>query len=382
MKKRRWWLWLIGGIAVAAVTLGVGQVVAGPKQTDRALVVKVGRADLEVSVMETGKVEPREKVDIKSKVPGQVAKVLVHESEPVKAGQPLLQIDPTDFEREVALRRADVAKAAADLAATRNALAFANLNLERRQRGLENRGVAQADVDVAASEARAKRAAVATAQAALDGARVTLEVARDRLRYTRVVSPMNGVVIQCGIKAGEVVVPGVQATFDDKALLAIADLSTLVVKINLNQIDVAKVTLGQAVTLTLDALPTHTYHAKISEIAASSVLLKDKQMEVFPVEATLTDADQLIKPGMTADVRIHVQLHPHVLSLPIEAVIKDHGKSFVNKVSYVDKTMKTTLVEVSVGAHNDRDVAIESGVQEGEEVLIKPGSSAANEYNL
>src|SRR5262249_38248736 len=163
----------------------------------------------------------------------------------------------------------------------KNALEFSQLSLDRRQKGLEMRGVAQMDVDTAASDVRAKKVALQTAT-------VAFNAASDRLRYTRILAPMEGTVTERGIQPGEVVVSGVQATFEGKALLTVADLSTLIVKADLNQIDVAKVKLGQKVTLTLDALPGKSYEATITKIAPASITPKDKQVDVFPVEATLT----------------------------------------------------------------------------------------------
>jgi multidrug efflux pump subunit AcrA (membrane-fusion protein) len=160
-------------------------------------------------------------------------------------------------------------------------------------------------------------------------------------------------------------------------------LSTLLVKADLNQIDVAKVKLGQKVTVTLDALPGKTYDAEITKIAPASILPKDKQVDVFPVEATLTKADAAIKPGMTADVRIHIEKKEHVLALPIEAVVKENGKQFVSKVVPAENgKQKTDKVEVTVGARNDREIEIASGIKEGDKVLIKPASSAENEYKM
>jgi RND family efflux transporter MFP subunit len=211
---------------------------------------------------------------------------------------------------------------------------------------------------------------------------VALSAAEDRLRYTQIQSPMDGTVIQRGIQPGEVVTPGVQATFEGKPLLTVADLSTLVVKADLNQIDVAKARLGQTVALTLDALPGKKYEAKVTQIAPASTTPKGKDVDVFPVEATLNQADGLIKPGMTADLRVHIETRPQVLSLPIEAIAKETGKSFVTKVVGDQKKPRTEKIEVQLGARNDREVEVVSGVKEGERVLIKPSSSAENEVKM
>jgi RND family efflux transporter MFP subunit len=180
-----------------------------------------------------------------------------------------------------------------------------------------------------------------------------------------------------------VVTPGVQASFDGKSLMTVSDLSTLIVKADLNQIDVAKVKMGQKVTVTLDALPGKSYQAAITKIAPASITPKDKQVDVFPVEATLEKADALIKPGMTADVRIHIEKREHVITLPIEAVVKEKGKQLVTKVVPAEKgKQKPEQVEVHVGARNDREVEIVDGIKEGDQVMIKPGSSAENEYKM
>ena len=368
--RRARWPWVVGAIVlVAAVGIAVRRGAAGPKELDQSLIVTVKRGDLAIDVIETGKVQPREKVEVKSKVAGQVEKVFVEEGAQVKKGQVLLRLDPTDYRRDVARCEADVAQA-------KNALEFARLSLDRKQRGLEIRGVAQADVDFAQNDVKSKQVALQTTQ-------VALSAAEDRLRYTQILSPMDGTVIQRGIQPGEVVTPGVQATFEGKALLTVADLSTLVVKADLNQIDVAKAKLGQPVALTLDALPGKKYEAKVTQIAPASVTPKGKDVDVFPVEATLTLADGLIKPGMSADLRMHIETRSGVLSLPIEAIAKETGKSFVTRVLGDDKgKQRTEKVEVKVGARNDREVEVTSGLKEGDRVLIKPASSSENEVKM
>jgi membrane fusion protein, macrolide-specific efflux system len=381
LKRRRRWPWILLVIGVlGAVSIKIGVSRSAPKDLDGSLIVPVKKGDLPIEVIETGKVQPREKVEVKSKVAGQVEKVFVEEGAQVKKGQPLLRLDPTDFRRDLARTEADVGRAEADVAQAKNALEFAKLSLDRKQKGLEGRGVAQIDVDFATNEVKAKTVSLQTAEVMLSGAKVAQGAAQDRLRYTQITAPMDGTVIQRGIEEGEVVTPGVQATFEGKALLTVADLSTLIVKADLNQIDVAKVKLGQKVKLTLDALPGKTYEATITKVAPASSMPKGSAVEVFPVEATLAKADGEIKPGMTADVRVHIETKPNVLYLPIEAVVKEGGKARVTKVTTVENGKQITdKVEVKTGLRNDRDVEILDGVKEGDKVLIKPASAAENE---
>ena len=374
--------WIAGVLALVATVLTVRHVRASRSDVDPNLIVTVKRADLAIEVIETGKVQPLNKVEVKSKVAGQVEKVLVQEGELVKKGALLLKLDATDFRRDVAQRQADVAQRQADVAQAQNSLEYARLNLDRRQRGLEARGVSQADVDVATTELKAKTVSLRSAQVMLQGAQVALGASEDRLRYTQIVAPMDGTVIQRAIEPGEVVTPGVQATFEGKPLLTVANLGTLVVKTDLNQIDVAKVKLKQKVTLTLDALPGKIYEATISKVAAAATVPKDKPFDVFPTEATLSKSDGLIKPGMTADVRIHVETKGNILSVPIEALRKEKGKNYLTLITTQKQRQSKKEIEVETGVRSDREVEILSGIKEGDRVLVQPPSSAENEPKM
>lgn len=370
MKSKKKWLYALALVAVASAgTYAISRRSAsGNAPVDAALRFKLERRDLVIEVVDTGKVQPKERVEIKSKVAGQVIDLRVDEGAQVKKGQILLRLDPTDYQR-------DLARAEAEVAQAQNSLEYAQLNLDRKRRGLQDRGVAQIDVDLALNEFKSKSVSLRTAQ-------VALATARDRLRYTEIASPIDGTVIERGIQFGEVVTPGVQQTFEGRALLTIGDLSTLIVKSELNQIDIAKIELGQKVTLTFDALPGKKFEARVTKSAPASVKPKGKEIDVFPVEATLLETDRLIKPGMTADVRFLVEVRRRVLAVPIESIVKEGGKSYVTKLLLADGKEKRERVEVELGARSDRDSEVRSGVTEGEELVINPSSSAENEVKL
>jgi RND family efflux transporter MFP subunit len=404
--------WFLGifGVAVVLVVVLIGRgTLHGSNGTaiDPQLVVKVHKGDLDVIVTETGKVEPKAKAEIKSKVAGQVLQVFVKEGETVRSGQKLIQLDPIDYRR-------DVERAQADMEQARVQQEYATGQLERREKALAGRGISQSEFEAAKNE-------VAVAKARIALASVALRTAQDKLHYTTITAPMEGVVIQRGIEPGEVVTPGIAATFEGKPLLVVADLSELKVKVNLNQIDVARVSLGQNVDVSVDALAGHKFHARVTKVAPAAVLERGKEVETFPVEATLDHLDgcgrpdpavakgarpgpQLasmgapalaacdIKPGMTADVKVRVSRKPGVLLLPIEAVTTQRARQFgreigaeKNWVFVIDRqggAAHTRRVDVEVGERNDREAEILRGVPEGQEVLIQPPSAEANEVKM
>ncbi len=367
-KKRRW-PWLLVVLTVAGGGVFLSQRGARAAPIDPALVITAKRGALKIEILETGRVQPREKVEIKSKVPGQVTRVLVEEGQHVDKDQLVVVLDPIDYVRAVAKAEGDVAQA-------RNAITFAEINLAHAESGAAERVAPAFDVEKAKNDLR-------TNKVTLQLAEVARAAAQDQLHYTRITAPMDGIVIQRSIQPGEVVVPGVQATFDGRPLLTIADVSRLLVKVDLNQIDVAKVKLGLTATLTLDALPGHAYEATVTRIAPASVKQPGKDLEVFPIELTIAAVDGQIKPGMTADVRVHLDDKAGVIALPIEAVVKDQGKAFVTRL--VEKEpgkQETARVEVTLGARSDRQVEIVSGVEEGAQIVVNPASAAENEGKM
>jgi len=350
-------------VTIALVLLGAGSAYAlcapKPEVIDPTLVVTAKRAPLAIEVIDVGRVEAFEEVEILSKVAGRVAEVLVKDGDAVKKGAPLILLDTRDFGRVVARERALLATAQAKVG-------YAQRNLARK-RELAKEGLLSAlDFDVAERELELMDLDVRTAK-------VTLIQAEDRLRDARIVAPVSGTAIRRKIEPGEMVVPGVESTFEKRALLMIADLSRLVIKVECNQIDVSKVRLGQRVTATFDGLPDERFAAHVLEIAPASI--KTKELDVFPIKAELDTPDPRIKPGMTADVRIHIEEKPNAVTVPLESVRHEAGKAFVKRVIDQEKKRHTERVEVVLGTQNDRFAEVLSGLSEGEEVLLDPPSA-------
>ena len=359
-RRRRVWPY----VTVALLLLGAGSAYAlrVPKQEiDPTLVVTAKRAPLAIEVVDVGRIEAFEEVEILSKVAGRVAAVLVKDGDTVKKGDPLVILDPRDFRRVVARERALLDTAQAKVA-------HAQRNVARKRELAKEGLLSVLDLDVAERELELMDLDVKTA-------RVILTQAEDRLRDSRIVAPASGTAIRRKIEPGEMVIPGVESTFEKRALLMIADLSRLVVKIELNQIDVSKVRLGQRVTATFDGLPGERFAAHVTEIAPASTKAKD--LDVFPIKAELEEPDPRIKPGMTADVRIHIEEKAQAITVPIESVRREAGKAFVKRVVEREKTKHTERVEVILGTQNDRFAEVLSGLHEGEQVLLDPPAGKA-----
>ena len=319
-------------------------------------------------MLEIGRIEPERQVELKSKLSGVVKSVGVDAGDRVASGQLLMTLDAVDYQREVARTRAELSRA-------KSGLGLALSRAARAELGAGQGVVPRAEAESSAFDADEKKWLVASAQ-------VALATANARVRETRLVAPMAGTVVRREVNPGETVVPGIQATLDGKPLLVIADLSRLLVKVDLNQIDVAKLAPGMSVSVRVDALPDKSYSARVTRIAPASVRRPGKDVDVFPVEALIADADERIKPGMTAEVRVHVERKADVVALPIEAVRKASGKSVVTRVLAGASGPKREEIEVTLGARNDREVEVRQGVSVGDRILLEPPSSAREETKI
>ena len=163
-------------------------------------------------------------------------------------------------------------------------------------------------------------------------------------------------------------------------MLTVADLSTLVVQSDINQIDVGKLALGQQVAIRVDTLPGESFTGEVYKVAPAAVAGRERDVQLFPMETIVRNAGGgRLRPGMSADLDIFVAKKPNALVLPVEAVTREKGG--VGKVTYVRKTRDKWVREartVRLGASSDQEVEVLAGLQEGDQVLIDPASAKDN----
>jgi HlyD family secretion protein len=261
--------------------------------------VPVKKETLEVSIEATGTLQPAAQVEIGSRVGGQVAKVLVDFNDAVKAGQLLAEIDPTQLRARrdeargsVAAARAELERARADLAQKEQAAAR---SADLRARGLN----APAELESATAGRDVARAQMNVAQAQLDRAQAALASADSDLQATRIVSPIDGVVLARAIEAGQTVA----ASFQTPRLFVIAGtLAHLEVIANVDEADLAIVTTGATGSVKVDAYPGRTFPAVVRQIRVDPKT--EQGVVTFPVVLNVDNPEGVLLPGMTSTVSI------------------------------------------------------------------------------
>jgi HlyD family secretion protein len=326
-KRVRRWLW-IGVLAVAVA--GVGYAVARPKgkpgeEKDKVKTAKAEVADVQVRVTEVGSVEPDVKVDVKSVLSGKVVELLVREGDQVKRGQVLARVEP------------DVNQAR-DLAQVKNAVSEAEIALNEaratyeRNRDLLAQGLLSAQAGLE-SETRWRQAKASHDNATekyriVEESGVPIAVASaGPVQRLNVTSPMDGVVIRRPVELGDTVMSGVSSFNAGTVLMTVADVGTMIIKAGINEVDIGKVHLDQAVKVTLDAYPKVKFAGKILRIAPAARL--EEKVKVFDVEIAIGHQGAELRTGMTANIDILGEKRSKVLTVPVEAIFKKDDTEIV-----------------------------------------------------
>ena len=218
--------------------------------------------------------------------------------------------------------------------------------------------------------------AKAGAAAALLEADSTLNAQEDRVTWTTVVAPMSGTVTRLNVEEGEIVTSGRSAFSQGPAILTIADLSRMVVKTRINEVDIAKIALGQRVEIRVDAYRDEVFEGRVNEIAPSAFAPGQMGQQgdgtiTFEVMIEVVGSPAELLPGMSADVDIIVMEDDNILQLPIDSVIDSEVL-----------TVKVNVPSNSIGRFNsDQEVEVQNLIGKkfsGKVGRISPGSARGN----
>jgi HlyD family secretion protein len=293
---------------------------------------KVGVADrgeVRVIVEETGVVAPERSIVVKSPISGVVEQLYVREGAEVRTGQVLARIKPDIAQaNSLAQLRSEIERA-------RIARDNAKRDYDRAQQLSGIGGITQADLDVKRVAYEQAENQWQTAEAQLQLVQRSGVTAGDSTgtttQWARITAPATGVIIGRGVEEGETVVGGTSAFGGGTELFTMADLSTLLVKAAINEVDIGKVKKGDRVALTVDAFPGDTAQGVVRLVPPAA--RQQERVRVFDVEIVVTGGPKVLRPGMTANVRISGPVRTETLRVPVEAVLLREGKPIVYKLS-------------------------------------------------
>jgi HlyD family secretion protein len=327
----------------------------------------VDRGEVRVTVEETGVVEPERRIVVKSPISGVVQQLYVREGDQVQAGQALARILP------------DIAQANS-LARLRSEIAGARIARDNAERDYERGrslsaigGITQAELDQRRVAYEQAENQWRTAQDQLRLVQLSGVTAGDSgaAQWAQITAPAAGVIIGRGVEEGETVVGGTSAFGGGTELFTIADLSTLLVKAAINEVDIGKVKRGDRVALTVDAFPGDTARGLVRLVPPAA--RQQERVRVFDVEVEVTRGAGILRPGMTANVRISGPVRADAVRVPVEAVLLQEGKPVVYKIG----GSGPQPIAVTLGLSDLFYVEVTGGLAVGDSIALEDPVAAA-----
>ena len=333
---------------------------------------KVEKGELSDAVSATGNINAVTTVQVGSQVSGTIQQILVDFNSRVKNGQVIARIDPQIFEATVVQSRGNVANAGAVLEKAKIVTADALRTLRRNQELIKNGYVAQADVDAAETAYDSAVSQQKGAEAQLEQAKGALSVAETNLRYTTIVSPVDGIVISRNVDVGQTVA----ASFQTPTLFTIAqDLTKMQIDTNVDESDIGRTKSGQEATFTVDAYPGKPFSGTVIQVRNSPIVTQN--VVTYDVVIQVDNKDLSLKPGMTANVSIRVRDFKDVLKIPNAAL--RYRPSSEKKKTEGEKETPGARVYVVGKDGKPEAVHVKTGVSDGTYTQLAEGNLKAGD---
>jgi len=318
---------------------------------------KAIRTDITPELPLSGEVKPAFQVDVKPEIGGKIQKIHVIPGQSVKKGDLLVTIDDTDLLNERSAADAEIEGAQLNVQKIRGNYDRARQLHERKLLSEEVFLNLEADYQIALNT--------------LEKSNRRRQTVDDRLSKTRVVAPFDGTILEIPVNEGQVVV-GAASVNSGTSLMTFADLSSLLIISQVNQLDASKLNIGQEVVLNCPSSENGDASAKINFIAPLATVKNN--IKGFEVRGKIEKNGVGLKPGLSVRVRVPLAKAIDVVAVPLTAVFDQKN----DKVAYVLEDGKSERREVKVGIIDNEFAEIRSGVQEGEDVLLVEPVGADN----
>ena len=264
----------------------------------------VERRDIVVTAQATGTVQPDTVVEVKSKASGEILELRVETGQAVKRGELMVRVDPRNPNNTLA-------QAQADLDVARARLANATAQRRRADELFKSQSITEQEHEQALLD-------FANARAEEVRARVAVDNAKDQVDDTNVRAPITGTIIEKSVERGQVISSPTRDVGGGTVLPKMADLNLVQVRTLVDETDIGKIQPGQSATVTVDAFPNRPFQGEVLKIEPQA--LTEQNVTMFPVLVRIDNRRGLLRPGMNAEVEIHVGEREGVLAVPNAAL--------------------------------------------------------------
>jgi macrolide-specific efflux system membrane fusion protein len=377
-KKFRWrsLIWL----AVFLTAAGAGAFLYFNRDKPPSYITApVVRGDIETTVLASGTVESDNLVSVGAQVSGQLKSLKVELGDTVKAGQLVAEIDSLPQQNTLQTKTAALAAVRAQKQAKEASLALAELTFKRQTQMLRGDASSREDYETAEANLKVLRAEIAALDAQIEQARIAVDTAQLDLGYTKISSPIDGVVVAIVTKEGQTV----NANQSAPTIIKVARLDRMTIKVEISEADVVRVKPGQRVYFTILGEPDSKYPAVLKSIepAPESIATESSSSSTSTTSSSSSVAiyymgvldvpnnDGKLRISMTTQVNIVLAEAKNTLLIP-SAALGDKNKEGRYLVRVENGPDKTDEQWVTIGLNNNVQAEALEGLREGQRVAI------------
>ncbi|WP_249226365.1 efflux RND transporter periplasmic adaptor subunit [Entomohabitans teleogrylli] len=358
-------------MVTASIAAGI-YMLAPAKQGNIYLTEQVKKGDISTTVITTGTVRSNNRVNVGAQVSGKVTEMTVALGDSISKGQLIARIDSTTKENDLKKAESQLATYRAEYESKKVTLDVAQRNFTRVSTLAKTSAVSRETLDTASDTLATARADLQVTAENIKQAEIAVSSARTELDYTTIVSPIDGVVISVPVSVGQTV----NSSMETPTIVQIADLTTMLIKLEIPEGDVTRVREGMNAQFSTLADPDIQYQEAITSVDPGLTTLTDNN---YSESVTNTDAvyyyanvivenpQGKLRIGMSTEGSIEIDSRKDVLLVPALAVKKQQGKSVVYLLG--EDNVKTERV-VQTGISNEFMTEIVAGLREGDKVIL------------
>jgi len=383
MKRKTKWILgsAIGIVAVGALWAGF----ANRKEEAVYTVDKVTRQDLRDKIEANGQIQALKRVQVGSQVTAEIKQIHVKDGQHVEAGDLLVTLDQEKSKQDVNNAQLSLKMSQQDLQNAEAAYQKQSLTFSR-QEALFKQGLLSSEDHQTAKLSRDNAdTALQKANVAVHQADAYLAIAQDALSKTIIRASMSGTVTGLKAEKGEMAIAGM-TNLSGAVLMVISDLSEMLAEINVGELEVVKLKVGQPAEIQVDAIPGKVFQGKVLEVASAvDTGNQNQQNQNYRVRVRMEGSPEELKglrPGMSARVAALCSEVKNALTVPLQAIQERETKSGALKlmsgsrsVVFVVKDGKAEERELKTATITRRAVEILDGVKEGEKVITGPAKA-------
>ena len=369
--------WGIGLLAVAALAAGMWWWLK-PKNEINYLTEPVVRTSIAQTVSATGEISAAQLVDVGAQASGQIKKLHVTLGQQVKKGDLIAEIDSTSQLNNLNTNKAKLDTYQAQLVSAEIALRSADKKYKREQALWQEDATSREALEDAQDAFAAAKASVAELKSSIRQTQIAINTAEADLGYTRITAPMDGTVVAIPVEEGQTV----NANQTTPTIVQVADLSTMLNKMQIAEGDVNKVKAGMKLSFTTLSQPDNVREATLESIDPGLTTMSQGSYTTstdttdsaiyYYARSLVPNEDNVLHIGMTTENTIIINQAEKVLAVPKLAVKQRGGKQYVRVLGENNQPQEK---EITTGLSDNMNTEVKSGLGEGENVIISEAAA-------